>query len=57
MGRRHDRANAGGRGPTAARSLELVTGLAIAACQRAGVNVIADGSCILVVLGFRERPQ
>src|SRR5512143_2074486 len=30
--------------------------LAIAACRRADVNVIADGSCVLVVLGFRERP-
>ena len=31
--------------------------LAIDACRRAGVNVIADGSCLLVVLGFRERPE
>lgn len=31
--------------------------LAIDACRRAGVNVIADGSCVLVVLGFRERPK
>jgi predicted CoA-binding protein len=28
---------------------------AVAACQAAGVNVIADGSCVLVVLGYRER--
>jgi predicted CoA-binding protein len=28
---------------------------AIAMCVRAGVNVIADGSCILVVLGYREH--
>jgi predicted CoA-binding protein len=28
---------------------------AVEACRRAGVNVIADGSCVLVVLGFRER--
>ena len=28
---------------------------AVAACQRAGINVIADGSCVLVVLGYRER--
>jgi predicted CoA-binding protein len=27
----------------------------IEACLAAGVNVIADGSCILVVLGYRER--
>lgn len=27
----------------------------IEACQRAGINVIADGSCVLVVLGYRER--
>ncbi len=24
-------------------------------CVRAGINVIADGSCILVVLGYREH--
>jgi len=30
--------------------------LAVDACRRAGMNVIADGSCLLVVLGFRERP-
>ena len=30
---------------------------AIVACQRAGLNVIADGSCVLVVLGFRERRE
>ena len=28
---------------------------AIAACEAAGINVIADGSCVLVVLGYRER--
>ena len=28
---------------------------AIAVCREAGVNVIADGSCVLVVLGYRER--
>ena len=28
---------------------------AIERCLEAGVNVIADGSCVLVVLGFRER--
>jgi predicted CoA-binding protein len=27
----------------------------IGACKRAGINVIADGSCVLVVLGYRER--
>jgi predicted CoA-binding protein len=27
----------------------------VEACRRAGVNVIADGSCVLVVLGYRER--
>ena len=27
----------------------------IEACQKAGINVIADGSCVLVVLGYRER--
>jgi uncharacterized protein len=27
----------------------------VEACRRAGVNVIADGSCLLVVLGYRER--
>jgi predicted CoA-binding protein len=27
----------------------------IAACRAAGINVIADGSCLLVVLGYRER--
>ncbi len=27
---------------------------AIERCLEAGVNVIADGSCVLVVLGFRE---
>ena len=28
---------------------------AIAACREAGINLIADGSCVLVVLGFRDR--
>ena len=27
----------------------------IETCQKAGINVIADGSCVLVVLGYRER--
>ena len=27
---------------------------AIEACATAGINVIADGSCVLVVLGYRE---
>lgn len=28
---------------------------AVAACEEAGVNVIADGSCLLVVMGYREH--
>ncbi len=28
---------------------------AIARCEQAGVNVIGDGSCLLVVLGFQEH--
>jgi predicted CoA-binding protein len=28
---------------------------AVADCVTAGINVIADGSCVLVVLGYRER--
>ena len=28
---------------------------AVATCAAAGINVIADGSCVLVVLGYRER--
>lgn len=28
---------------------------AIASCEAAGINVIADGSCLLVVLGYREH--
>jgi predicted CoA-binding protein len=28
---------------------------AVTACEAAGINVIADGSCVLVVLGYRER--
>lgn len=28
---------------------------AVAECAAAGLNVIADGSCVLVVLGYRER--
>ena len=27
----------------------------VEACRVAGINVIADGSCVLVVLGYRER--
>jgi predicted CoA-binding protein len=27
---------------------------AIETCRRAGINVIADGSCVLVVLGYRD---
>ncbi len=27
---------------------------AVAACEAAGINVIADGSCLLVVLGYRD---
>lgn len=28
---------------------------AVAACERAGVNVIADGSCVLVVMGYHDH--
>lgn len=28
---------------------------AIAACDAAGINVIADGSCLLVVMGYSEH--
>ena len=28
---------------------------AVRRCEEAGVNVIADGSCLLVVLGYHER--
>ncbi len=28
---------------------------AVAACLGAGINVIADGSCVLVVMGYREH--
>ena len=28
---------------------------AVAACEAAGLNVIADGSCLLVVLGYHEH--
>lgn len=28
---------------------------AVERCREAGINVIADGSCILVVLGYREH--
>ncbi|GAM11294.1 hypothetical protein OR1_03605 [Geobacter sp. OR-1] len=28
---------------------------AINSCQAAGINVIADGSCLLVVLGYRDH--
>jgi len=27
----------------------------VEACRKAGINVIADGSCLLVVLGYRDR--
>ncbi len=27
----------------------------VGACLKAGINVIADGSCVLVVLGYRDR--
>jgi predicted CoA-binding protein len=27
---------------------------AIARCEQAGINVIADGTCLLVVLGYHE---
>jgi predicted CoA-binding protein len=29
----------------------------VEACREAGINVIADGSCVLVVLGYRERHE
>lgn len=28
---------------------------AVEKCRRAGINVIADGSCVLVVLGYRDH--
>lgn len=28
---------------------------AVAACRAAGINVIADGSCLLVVLGYHDH--
>lgn len=28
---------------------------AVETCRKSGINVIADGSCILVVLGFRDH--
>lgn len=28
---------------------------AVAACEQAGINVIADGSCVLVVMGYRDH--
>ena len=28
---------------------------AVARCRENGINVIADGSCVLVVLGFKEH--
>jgi predicted CoA-binding protein len=28
---------------------------AVKACRQAGINVIADGSCLLVVMGYREH--
>jgi len=30
--------------------------VAVEACRRHGINVIADGTCILVVLGYHEEP-
>lgn len=29
--------------------------VAVEACRKNGINVIADGSCILVVLGYRDH--
>lgn len=29
--------------------------IAVEACRRRGINVIADGSCILVVLGYHDH--
>jgi len=29
---------------------------AVQRCQETGINVIADGSCVLVVLGYHEAP-
>lgn len=29
--------------------------IAVARCKENGINVIADGSCLLVVLGYREH--
>jgi predicted CoA-binding protein len=28
---------------------------AVAACETAGINVIADGSCVLVVMGYHDH--
>lgn len=28
---------------------------AVAACEQAGINIIADGSCLLVVMGYRDH--
>ena len=28
---------------------------AVEKCRRAGINVIADGSCVLVVMGYRDH--
>jgi predicted CoA-binding protein len=28
---------------------------AVAACEDAGINIIADGSCVLVVMGYRDH--
>jgi len=28
---------------------------AVASCQRHGINIIADGSCLLVVLGYHDH--
>jgi len=32
-----------------------VSEAAVATCLENGINVIADGSCILVVLGYKEH--
>jgi len=29
--------------------------VAVARCEEAGINVIADGSCVLVVMGYHEH--
>ena len=66
MGRRHDRANPGGRAPTAARSLELMTGLAIAACQvpatahaqeQSDVQIAVVGGLEEILVTARKREE